>query len=118
MKLLLDEMHSPRVADALRAQGWDAIAVAAESTRRGRPDTELFEFAIETGRVIVTEDSGGFIRLANLSSVEGKPHYGLIITSRARFPRGSVAYPNTLITALRNFLAAPPAESDTWIRWL
>ena len=86
MKLLLDEMHSPRVADALRSQGWDAIAVAAESTLRGRPDTELFEFAIETGRVIVTEDSGGFIRLANLGSVEGKPHYGLIITSRSRFP--------------------------------
>lgn len=118
MKLLIDEMHSPRVAAALRAEGCDVLAVAEEGTLRGSSDAHLFEFATETGRAVVTEDTGGFVGLAHRSRAEGKPHCGLIITNRSRFHRGSAAYPNNLAEALRSFLASPPFEGDTWVWWL
>ncbi len=118
MRLLIDEMHSPRVAEALRAEGRDAVAVAEDGTLRGSPDARLFELATEAGQTIVTEDGGDFLRLAHLSRAEGKAHCGIIITSAARFRRGSISYPNSLVEALRSFLAAPPYDGDSWIWWL
>ena len=111
-------MHSPRIAGALRADGWDAIAVAAESSLRSRPDVSLLKFAAESGRVIVTEDGGDFARLASLTIAAGNSHCGIIVTSQARHYRKPPAYPNNVIDALRRFLAAPPFEGDSWIWWL
>ncbi len=118
MRLLIDEMHSARVAEALRAEGWDAVAVVAEDSLRGLPDESLLALAAESGQVMVTEDSGDFLRLAQLSRSEGNAHCGIIITSAARFHRGSISYPNSLVEALRSFLAAPPYDGDSWIWWL
>ncbi|WP_423918085.1 DUF5615 family PIN-like protein [Candidatus Poriferisodalis sp.] len=118
VRLLIDEMHSPRVAEVLRAERWDAFAVAADSSLRGRPDASLLEYATESGRVMVTENSGDFARLAALIVASGEDHCGIIITSRARYFRGSPAYPNNVIEALRRFLAAPPHEGTSWIWWL
>ena len=118
MRLLIDEMHSPRVAEALRADGWDAVALAEDGTLRGSPDARLLAVAVAAGRTMVTEDSGDFLRLAHLSRSEGNAHCGIIITASTRFYRGSVAYPNNLIEALRRFLAAPPVDGDTWVWWL
>ena len=81
-------------------------------------DARLFEFATEDDRAIVTEDVRGFAVLAAQRLTDGDSHCGLIFTAPQRFSRASTAYPGDVIAALRNFLAAPPAESDTWIRWL
>ena len=118
MRLLIDEMHSPRVAEALRADGWDAVAVVAESSLRSLSDESLLALAAESGRVIVTEDVGDFARLAAMTTAAGDSHCGIVITSQARFIRRPPAYPNNLIEALRRFLAAPPVDGDTWVWWL
>lgn len=118
MRLLIDEMHSPRVAEALRADGWDVVAVATESSLRGRPDVSLLNYATESGRVIVTEDGNDFARLAAETIAAGHSHCGIVVTDRARFFRKPPAYPNNVIDALRRFLAAPPFEGDSWIWWL
>ena len=118
MHLLIDEMHSPTVAVSLRADGIDAISVAAETSLRGMSDAELFDFALNEGRAIVTEDASDFAVLAAAKIGDGQTHCGVIFTSPQQFHRGAANYTGSVITALRNFLAAPPAESDTWIRWL
>lgn len=56
MKLFLDENLSSQHAVTLRELGFDAISVA-EAGLSGVPDTKVREFAVESGRVLVTLDS-------------------------------------------------------------
>lgn len=118
MRLLIDEMHSPRVTEALCADGWDVIGVSTDSSLRGLPDASLIKFAAENGRVIVTENGHDFARLAAQVIAADYSHGGIVITDPARFLRKAPAYPNNVIEALRRFLAAPPFEGDSWIWWL
>ncbi len=111
-------MHSPTVAAALRADGTDAVSVAAEASLRGMSDEQLFETALETGSVIVTENARDFAVLAARRIADGASSCGLVFTSPRRFNRASAAYPGAVIDALRRFLAKPPIETDTWTRWL
>lgn len=118
MRLLIDEMHSPRVTEALRADGWDVIGVVMDESLRGRPDAALLEFAAENGRAIVTENGHDFARLASQVIAAGDGHGGIVVTDPVRFLRKAPAYPNNVIEALRRFLAAPPFAGDSWIWWL
>lgn len=56
MRLLADEHVPPAVISALRGEGHD-IAVVGEEISLGSPDTVLLEFAQETDRVILSEDT-------------------------------------------------------------
>jgi hypothetical protein len=117
--LLLDEMHSPSVASALTIDGWDVVAVAADSSLRGIADGELLAAATAQQRSLVTENIVDFAIIARQWAVERRVQAGLIFTSPVRFNRASRAYPGALISALRDVLAAPPAalaDSGEW--WL
>ncbi len=118
MRLLLDEMHAPAIADALTEAGFDVVAVAADPSLRGSSDAELLDHAATTGRALVTENVGDFTVLASARAVDGEPHAGLIFTNPSRFNRATLAYPGNLIVALRRFLEDPPISGDSWIRWL
>lgn len=61
MKLLLDESLSPSQARFPRVEGVDALD-AAEAGLSGEPDGRIREYAIATGRVLVTLD-GDFANL-------------------------------------------------------
>jgi predicted nuclease of predicted toxin-antitoxin system len=56
VRLLLDENLSPQQAAVLREQGHDAVA-AVEVGLSGEPDTQVREFAIREGRVLITLDA-------------------------------------------------------------
>lgn len=56
MKLLLDANLSPRVAEALRAAGFEAAHVADLDLLRATDD-QIFDRASELGLVVVTADS-------------------------------------------------------------
>ena len=56
MRLLLDEMLSPRIAVELRDRGYDATAVMETPTLRKRLDDEIFFHAQGDSRVIVTRN--------------------------------------------------------------
>lgn len=102
MRLLLDEMHSPRVAAALRRRGHDVVAVAADPDLRGLGDAELLEVAAVGGRVLVTENAGDFRAIAAAWRAAGRAHPGILLTSRRRFPAADVA---GLVRALEHVLA-------------
>jgi hypothetical protein len=102
--LLLDEMHAPAVASALRDLGHDVIAVADRPELRAMTDAELFTWAVVEGRCVVTENVKDFRRLLLRAdeSQQGSP--SLLFTSNRSFPR-SRRNPGPLIRAL-----------DAWLR--
>ncbi len=119
VKLLLDEMHAPGIADTLARDGWDVLAVAARADLRGASDADLLNYAARESRALVTENVGDFSPLATQWAAQGKVHRGLIFTNPRRFNRASAAYPGNLIAALRQFLAEPPVlDNGSWIWWL
>lgn len=89
MKLLLDEQLSPRIAEALRAQGHDVVAVTepAFSHLRGLSDWELFVEVQSLGRTIVTENVAHFRACIDRWVATGQEHYGAVYTTNAGLPR-------------------------------
>ena len=56
MRLLADEHIPPAVISALRGEGHD-VAVIGDDLESGASDTTLLEYARDTDRVIVSEDT-------------------------------------------------------------
>ena len=108
MRLLLDEQQPGRVAALLRRDGHDVSAVA-ETVWRGRSDAEILEIASAESRTVVTENARDFAVLHRQWMDTGRSHYGIVLTSRRRFPRRKGAV-RPLIAALRALLRAHPSD--------
>jgi hypothetical protein len=86
VKVLVDEMYPPTVAEALRAVGIDATTVA-ELRLAGASDPEVFGAAVAGGYCVLTENVGDFARIAAEHSTGGGHHNGLLIALSSRFSR-------------------------------
>jgi predicted nuclease of predicted toxin-antitoxin system len=86
LKLLLDEMYSPRAAEALRAAGIDASTVV-ELGLAGGADPEVLEAAIAQGRTLLTENVADFTRISAEHLLAGRHHPGVLIALSSRFSR-------------------------------
>jgi hypothetical protein len=121
LKLLLDEMHAPAVAEVLREKGFDVKAVAGVSSElKSLADGDLLAFAVAMDRALVTENVADFRIIAGEWAARGRPHAGIIYTLNSRFPRASAAYPRSLIRSLQALLEKPPGvtEAAGWEWWL
>lgn len=87
MKLLLDEMIGPRVAETLRGRGVDAVGVVKQSELRSLPDEAVLEYAQEHGYVVVTRNIGDFARLDHRWRADGRRHMGLVMVTEQAFPQ-------------------------------
>ena len=121
MKLLLDEMHAPRVAARLRDRGHDAIAVKERAELIGMPDEELLRAATVDERAVVTENVKDFAPLHRYITAAGQRHSGLIFTHPRRFPRSAPDHVQVLAAALSTFVVEhgpmlDDVESFVW--WL
>jgi predicted nuclease of predicted toxin-antitoxin system len=119
MRLCLDELYSPKIAAELRARGHDAISVHDRPALLALPDTALLDAMVADERAIVTENVGDFVPLARRLALEGRDHFGLILTSSAALPRSR----NTIgrhVRALDAFLVERPADDAlrNQIAWL
>lgn len=92
MKLLLDEMISPKIARELRGRGFDAQAIKAD-----RPDLEAVadreivrRIAVER-RAIVSNDVLDFQLIHNQMMSAGEEHYGMVFTNDATMPRNKAS---------------------------
>ena len=115
VKLLLDEMHAPGIADNLTEESFDVVAVAAQPELRGMTDEDLLTHATNQELVLVTENVADFMPLAAQWAGAGKAHTGLAFTNPKQFNRATVAYPGNVIAALRAFLTDPPITGKSWI---
>lgn len=118
MRLLLDEMHAPGIADRLTDESFDVVAVAAQPGLRGMTDADLLAYAANHERALVTENVADFMPLAAQWAGAGTAHSGLIFTHPRRFDRATLAYPGNVIAALRAFVSDPPVTGESWIWWL
>lgn len=116
MKLLLDEMWPPVVAEALRQRGHDVVAVAAYRDLRSATDEAVVEAARAEGRAIVTEDVKDFRTLATTAIRAGRDHPPLILTSSKAWPRANPGTIGRLVKALDALLTADEAiEGERWL---
>jgi hypothetical protein len=100
LRLLLDEMYSPVLAEALRAAGVDARTVA-ELRMAGSSDPEVFAAAIVDGRTLLTENVADFARISVEHVVAGRHHPGVLIALSSRFSRRTAGI-GPLVTAIRD----------------
>jgi hypothetical protein len=116
--LVLDEMHAPAVADALRKRGHDVVSVAERPDLRALTDEELFVWAGEEARRLVTENVKDFRRLVLRAEESARRRTTLLYTSSRTFPR-SRRNPGPLVAALDAWLCSPDARSrpsEDWLR--
>ncbi len=90
MRLALDEMYPPALAQELRAAGLDALTVA-ELGLAGRSDPDVFAAAVAQRRVLLTENVADFARIAADHLTRGAQHPGVLIALSSRFSTPSGA---------------------------
>lgn len=86
MKLLLDEMYPPGLAEALRAVHIEATTVV-ELGMAGRSDIDVLAAAVEQELVVLTENVGDFTHISAEHLTNGDHHSGVIIALSSRFSR-------------------------------
>jgi predicted nuclease of predicted toxin-antitoxin system len=99
LKLLLDEMYSPALADALRAVDVDASTVI-ELGLPGRPDPDVFAAAVARGQAMLTENVADFARISAEHLTAGHRHPGVLIALSSRFSRRPAGI-GPLVSAIR-----------------
>ena len=105
MRLLLDEMISPRIARELRDRGHDVQAVKRDRPElAGCSDRELVQRMGDERRAIVTNDVADYQAIHDRLLVVGKEHGGMIFTFDGTLPRSKVAIPQW-VDALAGLLA-------------
>jgi predicted nuclease of predicted toxin-antitoxin system len=78
MRLLLDEHLSPRVAQALRARGYDVVC-ALEVGLGEKQDLEVWRWAVGDGRCLVSYNACDFAKLFQEFFHQGVHHPGLVL---------------------------------------
>lgn len=119
MKLLVDEMYTPAIAEQLRERERDTEAVTERRELRALIDSDLFELAQAEQRTVVTEDVADFSVIADDYDLRARSHFGLILVPSGAYPRGSPGTIGRMVTALDRLLDEHPGEAATSIRhWL
>lgn len=109
MKLLLDELYSPTIAEELRKAGHDVVSVQESDDLRGLDDRELWVRASAEGRALVTENVADFAPLVREAAAQGDRHLGVVFTSTRSMPRG-VGTIGLYVDVLDAFLREHPGE--------
>jgi predicted nuclease of predicted toxin-antitoxin system len=86
LKLLLDEMYSPALAEALRAVDIETSTVV-EIGMAGSSDPEVFATAVAGGYTLLTENVADFARISAEHLTTGERHPGVLIALSSRFSR-------------------------------
>jgi predicted nuclease of predicted toxin-antitoxin system len=105
VRLLLDEMISPRVARELRERGYDVQAVKKDRPDLvSRSDRELIRAMAVERRAIVTNDIADFQTIHDQLLAAGEEHAGMLFTLDAIMPRTKSTIPSW-VEALAELLA-------------
>jgi Domain of unknown function (DUF5615) len=119
VRLLLDEMLSPAIAQELRSRGHDVLAVAGERDREGMSDPEIMALARAERRAVVANNLRDYRPLHHEAIMPGGPgHYGMVFLPSSY--RRAKADTGRIIAALQTVLDQYPGEKDlangeTWL---
>jgi len=110
MKLLLDEMISPRIARELRRKKFDVEAIKADRPElEALADKEVIARAAAERRSLVTNDVLDFQMIHNRLLDSGETHYGIVFTSDTTMPRNKASV-GFWVKALEKLLKANPGD--------
>jgi predicted nuclease of predicted toxin-antitoxin system len=112
MRLLIDSMYTPVIAEQLRRRGHDVVSVRADPDREHLPDSAIFALALAEGRIIVTENGPDFLRIEANYREQGQAHPGLILTTNHGFSRTRPSHIGRLVTALDTWLQEHPGDQS------
>ena len=119
VKLLLDEMLSPAIAQQLRARGHDVEAIKGNPLHEALSDPEVMNLARKQGRALVTNNLVDFRPLHHEAIAPGGPgHYGMVFMPGSY--RRTKADVGRIVDALEAKLAESPgddalASGETWL---
>lgn len=115
MRLLLDEMWTPTIAVELRTRHFDVVAInqpAHAGRYAGIPDDEVFAYAQEDGRALVTDNISDYEKARLDWEARGLAHHGLVYALDPPFNRHwGEAVIGRMVKALEHFLASPDTEA-------
>jgi len=112
VRLLLDEMISPRIARELRERGHDVQAVKRDRPElAGRGDSELVGQMTSERRAIVTNDVADFQVIHDRLVAAGDEHGGMVFTFDGTMPRAKRTIPRW-VQVLAELLAEHPDENS------
>jgi predicted nuclease of predicted toxin-antitoxin system len=110
VKLLLDEMISPRIARELRKGAFDVQAIKSDrSELEALADIEVLRRAAAGRRALVTNDVLDFRLIHNRLLDSGEGHFGIVFTSDATMPRNKASV-SLWTKTLRELLKAHPED--------
>jgi Domain of unknown function (DUF5615) len=112
VRLLLDEMYPPALAEVLRQQGHDAVAVVAVPALVGVDDPMVLAAATTGDRCLVTENIRDFAVLVRHTS-----HCGVLFVHGQRWPRTRNGI-HRLATALGQTVSRGRVPGPSDIGWL
>ena len=119
VKLLLDEMLSPAIAQQLRDRGHDVESIKGEPLHEALSDPEVMSLAGAQGRALVTNNLVDFRPLHHEAISPGGPgHFGMVfMPSDYRRTKADIG---GIVDALEAKLAESPgddalASGETWL---
>jgi len=119
LKLLIDEMYQPSIAEQLRDRGQDVQAVTERPELRALADTDIFALAQQQQRAVVIENVADFSIIASGYDQRGQAHHGLVLVAPGSYPRGRRGTIGRMVTELGRLLDEHPDMAPTSLRhWL
>jgi hypothetical protein len=116
LRLLIDEMYPPAIAEQLSARGGHVEAVTARSDLRALADTDIFALAQQEQRAVVTENVADFSVIADGYDQRGEAHHGLVLVASGSYPRGSARTVGRMVAELDRLLDAHPDTAPSSLR--
>jgi hypothetical protein len=119
LRLLLDEMLSPVIAQQLRDRGHDVTAIKATPEHEQLSDREVMDLARAERRAVVTNNVVDFRPLHHEAITPGGPgHWGMVFMPGGY--RRTKADTGRIVEALGSKLAESPGDDDlangeTWL---
>jgi hypothetical protein len=108
VKLLIDEMYPPVIAEQLRDRKHDVEAVTARPELRALADADIFALAQQEQRAVVTENIDDFSIVADGHDQRGHAHFGLVLVPPGSYPRGNPGTIGRMVTELDRLLSEHP----------
>jgi len=122
MRLLLDELCPPGIAEALRERGHDVVSLHDPSHRhlRGQPDATVLTAAADEHRSVVTDDIRDFLPLYRELMARAPARHGLVLFTNRSFPRHRPdAFIRAMVAALDGLLTSSIDDrADGRVIWL
>jgi predicted nuclease of predicted toxin-antitoxin system len=111
VKLLLDEMISPKIARELRGRGdFDVQAIKSDRPDlEAVADREIVRRIATEQRTLITNDVLDFQLIHNQMLAAGEEHYGLIFTNDSTMPRNKPSI-SLWVGALEKLLTEHPTD--------